>query len=340
MEKVGAIKRIVKEIIQDTPVLFLGDRGIGKTSIAFEIAKELNLEPFYLNVSQLSPEHLAFPIVRNDVLDFRTIDLEGKLVILDELTNRNPDLHSALQSLVLDKRIGNRHFKEVYFIATGNRPEHSYLAVELPRPLIERFVLIDFPVPSKEEWSSYTIGAGGNIHFVNFIMQAPDDIYYSQTEDSGLEQSPSPRNNTRTARIIAKVFGKDFMGFSEVRDQLKLLIVGSSGKRVYDAFLHYIESGRYYSYSYFVRKDYPKTDSEAIQLIVDATTKLKMNEIKFSDWVEVFDYLFDKHPKLKHYAIEYYKIVFGNAKELAIYAKNNPNTNLGKMYYSRARQYQ
>ncbi|MEM0332880.1 MAG: ATP-binding protein [Candidatus Aenigmatarchaeota archaeon] len=334
MEKVRKIQRLTELIIKDSPVLFLGDRGIGKTSIAFDIAKNLGLEPFYLNVSQLSPEHLSFPVIRDDNLDFRTIDLEGKLVILDELTNRNPDLHSALQSLVLDKRIGNKKFENVYFLATGNRPENSYLAVELPRPLIERFVVIDFPIPSKEEWAIYTLNKGGNTGFVNFIMQAPDDLFYSPASDSALEQVPSPRNNTRTALLLSKIIGPNNLDKNNI-DEIKLIVLGSSGRKLWDAFYVYLESGRYYSYKYFLKGDYPKNNNEVIQLIVDSTNLHRQNEISLKDWVNVFEFVYQNYQKLAHYMIDYYKLNFDNAKNLVIFAKENPNSSLYKIVEER-----
>jgi len=277
-----ATKKVVRKILDSgfSPLL-LGDRGIGKTSLAFDIAREVNKEVYYLNVSQVAPESLTFPVPNNEKTSVNLItpNLNSKLVILDELTNRNPDIHSLLQSLVLDKRLGDVKYNDLNFIATGNRPENSILAVDLPRPLVERFVLIDMPVPTKEEWAQYTINNSGDLRFVQFILQAPDTYYYKTTEPEGLNQVPSPRNNTRTALLI-----KDISDL----DEMFILVSGSSGIEVATAFIEFVKSGRFYSYKMFLEKEPPKNDSEVLVLIYDFTTP---NNYSLEGAIKVFEFL-------------------------------------------------
>ena len=312
--------------------LFLGDRGIGKTKVAFEIAKELGLNVFYLNVSQVSAENLVFPVVREEnKLDFLTPDLNNTLVILDEITNRS-SLHSLLQSLVLEKRLGNTIYSNLHFIATGNKLENSSLVVDLPRPLLERFVIIDFPVPSIEEWVRYTINEGGSEKFTSFIISVDSEVennkfyYVEELEgDSGLKQKPSPRNNTRTAillrkydeEIVKEIYGNNFDSeeefekaiqniqySSEDLENIKLIVAGSSGMEVAREYISYLKDGRYYNYEMFIRGIEPKNVNEVIALVHSAMIRLQNKKISVKEFdYKVLRYLDKNYPQIVGYAI-------------------------------------
>ncbi len=337
MEKVGKVKNLCKVILNsgNSPLL-LGDRGIGKTSIAFELARELGLDTVYLNISQTSPENLNFPYIEDGVLDFKTLDFNDKLVILDEITNRNPEMHSLLQSLVLEKRIGNVKFRNLYFIATGNRLENSNLVVDLSRPLIERFVTIDFPVPSKEEWAMYTLSKNGSERFVNFIMQGDDNLYYLEENEgeSNLQNIPSPRNNTRTAIMLNELentYGND-------TDMIFQLVKGSSGTVVARAYVQYLEAGRYYNYDMFKNGDMPKNNNEVLALTTSVVSRLKENKITLNDVDEVLGYIMNNHRNLRDYFIAYIKLAFPNnsgSEKLTKFASTNPNSNFKKVLVER-----
>ena len=65
-------------------VLFLGDRGVGKTEISRTIANILGRETYYLNCSQIDATSLTFPFVQDGSVKILTLnDLEGKVIILD-----------------------------------------------------------------------------------------------------------------------------------------------------------------------------------------------------------------------------------------------------------------
>lgn len=337
MRKIEKVKSLCKVILNSgNAPLLLGDRGIGKTSIAFDLAHELGLEVIYLNISQTSPENINFPYIEDGVLDFKTLDFNNKLVILDEITNRNPEMHSLLQSLVLEKRIGNVRFKNLYFIATGNRLENSNLVVDLSRPLIERFVTIDFPVPSKEEWSLYTLSKNGSERFVNFIMQGDDSLFYIEENEgeSNLENIPSPRNNTRTAIMLSELENS----FGDDTDMIFQLVKGSSGIVVARAYAQYLESGRYYNYDMFKNGDMPKNNNEVLALTTSVVSRLKENKISLNDVDNVLGYIMHKHRNLRDYFIAYVKLAFPNnsgSERLTKFAASNPSSNFKKILVER-----
>jgi hypothetical protein len=346
MEKVNRVKRLAKVILNSgSAPLFLGDRGLGKTSVAFDIAKELGLNAHYVNVSQYSSENFVFPFVRdNNNLDFLSPDFDNSIIILDEITNRNPELHSLLQSLVLEKKLGNRVYKNLHFIATGNRLENSSLVVDLPRPLIERFVLLDFPIPSIEEWGVYTLNKGGSIKYINFISSIDTSVegnkFYYVEEKSGeseLEQSPSPRNNTRSAILVKQYdleegIPDDDINYSDsqIKD-LKDLIAGSSGIEVANEFVRYIKNGRYYNYDMFKKGIKPKNQSELISLLNSSLAKLKEGPLTLEQFdKEIIGYIDENYKNFLGYALSVLKM-YVDKEDLYRFIKNNKNSVLAKI---------
>jgi hypothetical protein len=346
MEKIARIKKLSKVILNSgSSPLFLGDRGLGKTSVAMEIANELGLKVHYINVSQFSSENFVFPVVKDSGnLDFLSPDFDNSIIILDEITNRNPELHSLLQSLVLEKKLGNRVYKNLYFIATGNRLENSSLVVDLPRPLIERFVLLDFPVPSIEEWGVYTLNKGGSIKYINFISSIDTSVegnkfYYTpeNSGESGLEQSPSPRNNTRSAILLKNYdleegIPDDSIDYtdSQIKD-LKDLISGSSGVEVANEFVRYIKNGRYYNYDMFKRGIKPKNQSELIALLNSSLAKLKEGSLDLEKFDrEIIGYIDENHKNFLGYALSVLKM-YVDKGELFRFIKNNKGSVLAKI---------
>jgi hypothetical protein len=346
MEKVNRVKKLAKVILNSgSSVLFLGDRGLGKTSVAFEIAKELGVNVHYINVSQYSSENFVFPVVKdNGNLDFLSPDFDNSIIILDEITNRNPELHSLLQSLVLEKKLGNRIYKNLHFIATGNRIENSFLAVDLPRPLVERFVLLDFPIPSIEEWGVYTLNKGGSVKYINFISSIDTSVegnkfYYTPevSGESGLEQSPSPRSNTRSAILLKQYdleenIPDDSIDYSDsqIKD-LKDLIAGSSGVEVANEFVRYIKNGRYYNYEMFIKGIKPKNHSELISLLNSSLAKLKEGSIDLEKFDrEIIGFLDENYRNFLGYALSVLKMYVDKAA-LFRFIKNNKGSVLSKI---------
>jgi len=346
MEKINRIKKLSKIILSSgSSPLFLGDRGLGKTTVAFDIAKELGLNVHYINVSQYSSENFVFPVVKdNNNLDFLSPDFDNSIIILDEITNRNPELHSLLQSLVLEKKLGNRVYKNLYFIATGNRLENSSLVVDLPRPLIERFVLLDFPVPSIEEWGAFTLQKGGSIKYINFISSIDTSVegnkFYYKEENSGesnLEQSPSPRSNTRSAILVKQYdleegIPDDTVDYSDsqIKD-LKDLIAGSSGLEVANEFVRYVKNGRYYNYEMFKKGIKPKNQSELISLLNSSLAKLKEGSIDLEKFDrEIIGFIDENHKNFLGYALSVLKM-YVDKGDLFRFIKNNKGSVLAKI---------
>ena len=75
------------------------------------------------------------------------------ILFLDELPNAEPSKQNAALQLVLDRKLGNYSLPEGWFIvAAGNNAEDRAHVFELSPALNNRFINIEFPVPTFDEW--------------------------------------------------------------------------------------------------------------------------------------------------------------------------------------------
>lgn len=290
------LKEMVTELLlpNDRYPLVLGDRGIAKTQVAFQVAKAMGKQVYYFNASQVDAESLVFPVIK----EVERIGEDGKMVlgkaieivtvaglhedvvvIIDELTNARPSLHSFLLSFVADRRIGENTFENVRFYATGNKTQNSSLAQPLPRPLMERFCIIDAPVPSKEEWMAWMRENYENVPswYYGFIHGLPNGMFYSKEEEGGesedFTQLPSPRSHTYAATTL-----NSFASELDAKKHLKTIFAlfkGYLGTPVASRFIAYIEdSSNFLTYEQYAKGTKPTSSTQVINLAVDAADKL------------------------------------------------------------------
>ena len=75
------------------------------------------------------------------------------ILFLDELPNAEPSKQNAALQLVLDRKLGNYTLPDGWMIvAAGNAAEDRAHVFELSPALNNRFINIEFPVPTFEEW--------------------------------------------------------------------------------------------------------------------------------------------------------------------------------------------
>ncbi|MCS7317022.1 MAG: AAA family ATPase [Candidatus Dojkabacteria bacterium] len=135
------IKEKMEEYVQQKNIpnlLFVGDPGIGKTTCAKILAKEITQDILFLN----SSEKRGIDILRNQISDFcSTISLQNniKIVILDEFDNMTFDAMSALRG-AMEEFIDNSRF-----ILTGNF-EHRIIDA-----IVSRCQTFYFKNPDKKE---------------------------------------------------------------------------------------------------------------------------------------------------------------------------------------------
>lgn len=268
---------------------FVGDRGIGKSQVAQQIAQKLGKEVYFFNASQADASSLVYPVVDGEVgnkgIELVSLkDVDNKIIIIDELTNARPDLWSFLLSWVLDKKIGNKSFKDIQFIATGNFTKNSTLANSLPRPLLERFCVIEFPVPSVEDWvhhmqQTYPTVPDYYYSFIYTIADINKSYFYEPELDYGdvddFKQRPSPRSHTQVAKVLAS--NPNFNTIHGVLSKIEVvrtIMTGFLGSAVYSAFANYInDASNFLSYDDYARGKKPENVPQVINLVMSTRQK-------------------------------------------------------------------
>lgn len=297
INNITALKRRMKLLLLANRAPFLkGDRGLGKTETVFQVVEELrnptdgqpklSIEGvYYLNASQTDPEAMTFPVVKTNEEGRKTVevvtveDLEGHLVFIDELTNSNERLRSFLLSLVASRRVGAREFGNIWFAAAGNEMDHSTLASSMPRPLLERFCVLDFPTPTRDEWIRYmrTFYPQVPAYYYGFVKTiAENQFYQAETEGGDVEdfrQIPSPRSHTYAASVLMH-YPTAQEAKANIYD-VQAMFEGFVGNGVAAAFAAYLQdASNFLTYAEYQKGRKPENSAQLINLTVSAADAL------------------------------------------------------------------
>jgi DNA polymerase III delta prime subunit len=135
------VKLKVKQFVLDDKIpnlLFSGPPGLGKTTLAYAIANEVNADTLYINCSS----ETGIDVVRDKIQSFGTTVSLGnskKLVILDEFDNMSQSAYLSLRAMI--ESISDN----CSFIATCNFKNR------IPDPILSRLTLIDFTMSKKDK---------------------------------------------------------------------------------------------------------------------------------------------------------------------------------------------
>ena len=196
------------------PVLqFLGQTGIGKTSIVKEIAERLKMEFLLFDVPNLDLADAGIPMPNDDgtVTYFpnKTMGLHKntvKVICLDELSKGNPMqvtmCHSTLSKH--DKRFGNIPIHDdCVVILTGNRTAEG-LGDKLKGHTLNRIVTIEIRNSTVDEYlENFAIPNGMHPLEMAWIKRTPQVMeFYGDLEDASVNEfiwNPKIHNQSQKA---------------------------------------------------------------------------------------------------------------------------------------------
>jgi replication factor C small subunit len=121
-------------------VILAGQHGIGKTTIAIALARDILGDGFDLNFLELNAsDDRKLDVVRTKIKDFATtrkLGVSNKICLLDEMDNMTQDAQKAL------KRIMEKYASNVRFVITTNHL-HKIIAPIQSRCVVQKLKPVD-----------------------------------------------------------------------------------------------------------------------------------------------------------------------------------------------------
>lgn len=139
-------------------LLFYGQQGTGKTFIAKMIAVETTKPFLYLTGS----------MQRKKILNLLLNAKENSIILIDEIHNLPEKIAEIIYPAIQDNEIyveGEKRKLNLMFIGTTTEPE------KLPKPLIDRFQLIEFDELSIEKLKEVLIKKGVKEEIINYLLR-------------------------------------------------------------------------------------------------------------------------------------------------------------------------
>jgi hypothetical protein len=167
-----------------------GSPGIGKSSIARQVAKQFNLKLIDIRLTQCDPcDLVGFPqIIGNKAgyVPMDTFPIEGDsiptgyngwLLLFDEISSASPAIQSASYKILLDKMIGNHHLhKNVAMMAAGNLDTDNAIVQPMSTALQSRLVHMELVVDPKG-WVDWAADMGIDHRITSYINFKPGNLY-------------------------------------------------------------------------------------------------------------------------------------------------------------------
>ena len=165
------------------PTMVWGAPGVGKSAIATQVAKKLNLTYVDVRALLIDPVDLRGIPWRDENNMTRWApptflppehSTEGFLINLEELPSAVPMVQAALYQLVHDRKIGEYSLPpEATLIACGNRESDRGVVHRMPTPLASRFIHLEIQV-SIDAWTDWALGANVPVEIIFFLKFRPD----------------------------------------------------------------------------------------------------------------------------------------------------------------------
>jgi len=189
-------------------VLLRGHPGVGKSSLAAEVARSMGLPMTDIRLAQRDPAELAgvcFPDHKEQVLRqfppewVRDACTRPVLVFLDEINAAVTRLHqAAAYQIVLERRVGPFIFHpDTRVMAAGNLEEDNAIVATLSSALCNRFAHVVLSV-NTEDWLDWARSADIDEAIQGYIARGGAEALYHSNGDMAF---PTPRSWEMASRL-------------------------------------------------------------------------------------------------------------------------------------------
>lgn len=208
----GDVKPLVRTMLDaGISVMLRGHPGVGKSSLAADLALEMGLPLIDIRLAQREPAELGgvhFPDRETGRLSLYppdwvkdVCDAPG-LVFLDEINAAVTRLHqAAAYQIVLERRVGPYHFHpDTRILAAGNLEEDNAIVTPLSSALNNRFAhfLLRVDVPAWIAWAEETGMPPEVLAYMRAHQRFGASLLY---DNNGEEAFPTPRSWEMAGRV-------------------------------------------------------------------------------------------------------------------------------------------
>jgi ATPase family associated with various cellular activities (AAA) len=190
-------------------VLMRGHPGVGKSTLAEELATSMGLPLLDIRLAQREPAELCgvyFPDRDREVLSLfppewvKQACEQPAFVFLDEINAAVTRLHqAAAYQIVLEHRVGSFQFHpETVVLAAGNLEEDSAIVTQLSTALCNRFAHYTLRVDALG-WLDWGVSAGIDEAMLAYIGRHGEEALYDNNGDYAF---PTPRSWEMASRVF------------------------------------------------------------------------------------------------------------------------------------------
>lgn len=205
---------LTKFFIQSNQNIFLfGRRGVGKSDICIQAAKECKYKINYINLSVIErPDLAGYPDMSQpgDIINFKSPYFlpplqEGKepdsIILFDEVDKAPAEVTAPLLEILLFKKINGRPINAAGCILTGNLMNEGAYSNVISTALLDRGAkyILSF---NFDRWAEWAKTNGVHDLILGFLRSDPN-FACGQIEDSAYA-SPSPRSWTLASEALSK----------------------------------------------------------------------------------------------------------------------------------------
>jgi len=194
-------------------VFLFGRRGVGKTEIAIQAAKECGYKINYVNLSVVErPDLAGYPDMNSpgDVINYKSPHFLPKLIkdakpdsviLFDEIDKVQPEVTAPLLEILLFKKINGMPINAVSCILTGNLANEGAYSNQISSALLDRGAkyILEFNFEKWVDWAK-----ANNVHdlILGFLRSDPE-FACGKVEES-VYASPSPRSWTWASQALLR----------------------------------------------------------------------------------------------------------------------------------------
>lgn len=248
----SARKMIKISIMADRPIHMIGDPGIGKSALTYQVGRELGMDVSVLIASQCAPEDVGgIPVpgegrvARLPIGPIKSrVDSAG-ILFTDEIANANVTIQGSILTLINERIAGDvRLHPGTRIIAASNDPETGAGAGELAPPMVGRFHHIRV-VPEVSEVQAYLdtyAPAGSTLASLSADLSAtldrsPDLLQLKAP--AGIQANPEPWANPRSWERALRLWAAAIEAGDAMTDErvARMCLTGSIGRNAASAYL-------------------------------------------------------------------------------------------------------